>query len=481
MYYGRKKGIIIAIIVVVVLILVALGGVLVVLNTDLFKSNETLFWKYMANSAESMNVPENTQMLDIEKMKQQSPYKVTGELTATSDNEDISATLEKIKLNVNGESDITNNYSHMKAEAQYANTNMLDLDYVHDDEIYGVKSDEIVTVYLGVKNDNLDVLLQKLGINVSVDIPEGMNASTLLDTFNFSDEEIKHIQETYLNVIQENITKENYSKQTEAVISKDGISYNTTSYRLDLTGEQITQIATQMLNTLKTDSITLNLIATKGKALGASDEYTTIDGITKKIDEAITKIQTKTYEDCSIVVYAYKGETIATEILIKNETKVTIYTGTETMQINIENLKANADYSTMYIKLTNKITSTQTNIGVTVNVDGKTEVAFNMLNTGSAAQKTLDTAIDFAVTTDGEKTEVNYTQNIEFVSELEDKITLDETNCAVLNDYTTEELNTLVNAIVNQTTTVLTQKAMILGLFGDMQNTDNTIQDTTTE
>ena len=52
-----------------------------------------------------------------------------------------------------------------------------------------------------------------------------------------------------------NISEESYSKQTEAVIEKDGVSYNTTSYRLDLTGAQISTILVNVLNTLKRENL----------------------------------------------------------------------------------------------------------------------------------------------------------------------------------------------------------------------------------
>ena len=69
MYYGRKKGIIIAIVVaIVVVILLAVGGFFLYTSTDLFKSNKTLFWKYASNGMENVKTISNAQLVDIEKL-----------------------------------------------------------------------------------------------------------------------------------------------------------------------------------------------------------------------------------------------------------------------------------------------------------------------------------------------------------------------------------------------------------------------------
>ena len=78
MYYGKKKKIIIISIVVALVLII--GGVFAFLffATDIFKSSETLFYQYLFASREINN---NTQLEEIQKLKQQSPYTTTGEVT----------------------------------------------------------------------------------------------------------------------------------------------------------------------------------------------------------------------------------------------------------------------------------------------------------------------------------------------------------------------------------------------------------------
>jgi len=464
MYYGRKKGIIIAIVVVVVVILLAIAGILTVMYTDLFKSDKTLFWKYMSIGLGD-KATQSAQLEDVEKLKVQSPYTVKSELTATSTNEELNNTLEKIKISVQSETDKVNNYSHTNTKIGYANATIFNLDYANTDDIYALKSDEIVTVYLGVRNENLKVLFQKLGVTDTSSIPDTITPINYAELLKISEEEKEHIKQTYTDIIINSISEDSYSKQTEAVIEKDGVSYNTTSYRLDLTGIQISDILVNILNTLKTDSITLNLITTKAKTIGLTEEYTTVDGINDIIDSMITELQETEFTDTSFVVYSYKGQNIATEILIKNTQKYTIYNGEQNTKIVAEDLTSTEEYSTVSMDIMYQATSTESNISIKVAVDEEEVIALDIVNTGSATQGSLETVASLSITSEGESIDLAYNQTLEFVNELENIEKLDETNCAILNDYTQEQLATLLQAVVNQINVVYTQKAQMLGIM----------------
>ena len=307
------------------------------------------------------------------------------------------------------------------------------------------------------------MLLQKLGVEEITDFPDEITPTNYADLFKFSEEELNHIKQTYMPVIENGITEDSYSKQTEAVIEKDGVSYNTTSYRLDLTGMQISDILVNMLNTLKTDSITLNLVATKAKILGAGD--ITVEEVNNAIDDVINRIGELQFEDVSFVVYSYKGETIATEILVKNKQKMTIYNNNnQNVKITIEDLTTEAEYDVINIETSAQATTTQSSIIMKIAIDDNALIELNITNEGSAAQESLNTNVSLAFTSEGETTEFVYNQTMEFVSEIENMQKLDGTNCAILNDYSQEDLISLLQAIMNQISVVYNQKAQIIGI-----------------
>ena len=317
--------------------------------------------------------------------------------------------------------------------------------------------------YLGIRNENLKVLAQRLGVENTTNIPDKINQINYTGLLTISEEELNNISETYKTVLMDSIPEANYSKQTEAVIQKDGISYTTTSYRLDLSSQEISDILVKILNALKTDSITLNMLATKAKTLGLN-EYSTVDGISKEVDNAIASIQQNHFTDTSFVVYNYEGKTIATEILVKNEEKVTIFNDENNIKITVENLTNSANYDIITIDVSYRITSTASSILIKVSQDGEDKASINLTNTGSAAQGNLQTDITAMLAIQEETVELNYTQTLEFIDEIENMIELNETNCAILNDYSQEQLNGLLGAVMNQIEVVINQKMQVLGL-----------------
>lgn len=454
MYYGRKKGIIIGVVIAVVVMLLAIISVVVVLKTDLFKSSKILFWKYASIQLESFEQTPNMQLEEIEKLKLQSPYVLQGELSLDLENVQTSS-IPNIKLKVNAENDRINEYSHINSKIEYKNDTMFDLDYVKNDNIYALKSDEIITAYLGIKNENLKVLFQKLGIQDTSIIPDEITLTNYSEILKFSKEDLEHIKETYKDVIVNAITNESYSRQTGAILEKDGTSYKTTSYRLDLTSDQIVSIIQNILNTLKTDSITLSLIMEKANLLGLTDEEITIEDLTTTIDELISQINQEQFQDISFVVYNYKGKTIQAEIIAKNISKTTIYTQKNNIKIVYENYE---EGNNITIELTRNLTTTQSNIEAKIDIDNETQVNISIINNGAASQRSLNTTCEISVVNEEDEVKATYNQTIEFVDELEETITLDETNCAILNDYSKEDLTVLLEAISARIVQVMNEK-----------------------
>ena len=378
MYYGKKKGIIIAIVIIILLIVIAVGGVMLYLFTDLFKSNQTLFLKYIDQTIQGMKYETNDQTKDIIEAQKENPYQIKGTLNFDyngSENKQAEI-LKQIKVeletNANGQEEKT----YTKASVLYQNQNLFNLEYANSNNIYALKSDEIVTAFIGVRNENLKVLAQKLGMQDNSNIPDSITPIDYEDLLNISEEEKQHISDTYLPVIVNNIEKSKYSKQSNIPITKEGVEYNTTAYRVDLTSEDIANISVKLLETLKQDSITLNFIATKAKILNLPEEYTQVNNLTKQIDEQIKKIEDseKSPENgVSIIVYEEKGQTVLTEIIIKNNVKFTLYASNTNQKNSIyvmaENLSTSNDYNTVEMQVTQTKTAKQTNTEILVNKD----------------------------------------------------------------------------------------------------------------
>lgn len=485
MYYGKKKGIIIAIVIIILLIAIAVGGVMLYLFTDLFKSNQTLFLKYFDQTIQGMKYETNDQTKDIIEAQKENPYQMKGTLNFDYDgNENQQAEVLKqmkveLETNANGQEE----KSYTKASILYQNQNLFNLEYANSNNIYALKSDEIVTAFIGVRNSNLKVLAQKLGMQDTSNIPDSITPIDYEDLLNISEEEKQHISDTYLPVIVNNIEKSKYSKQSNIPITKEGVEYNTTSYRVDLTSEDIANISVKLLETLKQDSITLNFIATKAKILDLPEEYTQVNNLTKQIDEQIKKIEDseKSPENgVSIVVYEEKGQTVLTEIIIKNNVKFTLYTSNTNQKNSIyvmaENLSTSNDYNTVEMQVTQTKTAKQTNTEILVNKDNDKGLEIYLTNEGLPSDEKVTTTCEINYNDGNDKYIANYEQEINFNEENE-IISLDNTNCAILNDYPTDQLSMLIVLIAQQTQNVMNQKMQQLGI----QTTNQTEQIITIE
>lgn len=472
MYYGKKKGIIIAIVIIILLIVIAVGGVMLYLFTDLFKSNQTLFLKYIDQTIQGMKYETNDQTKDIIEAQKENPYQIKGTLNFDYDGSENKQAeiLKQIKVeletNANGQEEKT----YTKASVLYQNQNLFNLEYANSNNIYALKSDEIVTAFIGVRNENLKVLAQKLGMQDNSNIPDSITPIDYEDLLNISEEEKQHISDTYLPVIVNNIEKSKYSKQSNIPITKEGVEYNTTAYRVDLTSEDIANISVKLLETLKQDSITLNFIATKAKILNLPEEYTQVNNLTKQIDEQIKKIEDseKSPENgVSIVVYEEKGQTVLTEIIIKNNVKFTLYASNTNQKNSIyvmaENLSTSNDYNTVEMQVTQTKTAKQTNTEILVNKDNDKGLEMYLTNEGLSSDEKVTTTCEINYNDGNDKYIANYEQEINFNEENE-IISLDNTNCAILNDYPTDQLSMLIVLIAQQTQNVMNQKMQQLGI-----------------
>lgn len=472
MYYGKKKGIIITIVIIILLIAIAVGGVMLYLFTDLFKSNQTLFLKYFDQTIQGMKYETNDQTKDIIEAQKENPYQIKGTLNFDYDGSENKQAeiLKQIKVeletNANGQEEKT----YTKASVLYQNQNLFNLEYANSNNIYALKSDEIVTAFIGVRNENLKVLAQKLGMQNNLNIPDSITPIDYEELLNISEEEKQHISDTYLPVIVNNIEKSKYSKQSNIPITKEGVEYNTTAYRVDLTSEDIANISVKLLETLKQDSITLNFIATKAKILNLPEEYTQVNNLTKQIDEQIKKIEDseKSPENgVSIVVYEEKGQTVLTEIIVKNNVKFTLYASNTNQKNSIyvmaENLSTSNDYNTVEMQVTQTKTAKQTNTEILVNKDNDKGLEIYLTNEGLPSDEKVTTTCEINYNDGNDKYIANYEQEINFNEENE-IISLDNTNCAILNDYPTDQLSLLIVLIDQQIQNVMNQKMQVVGI-----------------
>lgn len=174
------------------MIIIIIIGILLYLNTDMFKSNKTLFFKYFGKNSENIKeIEEIFESTEYEKNLQNNKYtddinikvNYTNNLQTTS--EDNSNTINNVKLLIKGEEDKNNKYSYKdfklekdkniatntenqsssenSNESNNKEQNIMEVEYIKNDNNYGIRFSDLFKQYLLVENNNLKDLFRKIG------------------------------------------------------------------------------------------------------------------------------------------------------------------------------------------------------------------------------------------------------------------------------------------------------------------------------
>ena len=293
MHYGRKRAIKIASIIIGIILILGVAGTIVYLKTDIFKSNQSLFFKYMEQAIKDVEyVPNATVTNNINRMNEEA-FTLTGNLGyETEETSDVAKNaLKNMKFAVEAKVDKSAKTAYGVGTLKNNDQDIFKVEYANTNNIYALKSDEVVTAFVGIENQNLKVLAQKLGITDTENLPNSISPMDNINEFlNLTDDEKAHIKETYLPVLEQNIEKANFTKNKDIAISKKGVIYNTTGYRLDLNEAELKQLEITLLQELKQDSITLNILATKAKMLNLDENYTNVNNLVSQIDTLINNL-----------------------------------------------------------------------------------------------------------------------------------------------------------------------------------------------
>lgn len=363
---ARKKRITL-IIVIVVLILLIIGGIFLALylNTDMFKSNQTLFIKYLGKNSENIQRLENIiNKTEYDELLKTNPYNVTSEIKVNytenvgTTEENNNNSINQLKITVDGQTDNNNNYDYRNIKLLKNDEQIMQNEILHTSNNYGIKFTDLFNQYVVVENQNLKDLLKRIGYtDEQIEyVPDSINFDNdILQDIKFSNEEIESLINKYTIIITQNIGEANFQRQKNQVIEINGQNYSANAYILVLTKEQLNNIYINILENLKEDETVLNKIeAIQNKINQLTLGKESIDfknDLIEKIDLTIQKIRQTNIgtDETKIVVYENNGETISTCIQTQeyqinlnclngyNEL-VFIENNTEIYKITIENI-----------------------------------------------------------------------------------------------------------------------------------------------
>lgn len=434
----KKK--IVWIVVAIVIILVALAGILY-FTTDLFKTKEQLFYKYFASSMEVAGKTDYAEAIQELKKQSEEPIEVAGEITVKMSSADIQSNealsvLEKGKITYNTKTINKEQKAQCSFTLNYDNKDVVTLDILKNKEQYGIKVQEAYDKYISLENNNLKALFQKLGLDTT-DIPDKIETIDMYELLDVDKETLNHIKDTYSKVIKENIPEECYFIQKDVTINIDGTDITTNSYKLELTEKQLEDVITKVVETLKTDDTTLDLIVNKYNMLVepykgfAQVETITKEQLISNLDEMLTELAESSANEekaLELITYATKDNKARIEEIVDD------------MKLTIDIIKTDNE-NKMIMSFESE--------------DGNCDVT--MLYGENKAEITMKVSADQNVVELNVKEEVREAENI-IVEDFTDQ------NSVKLNDMTQNEINSLIQTVYNNIIYALPQKMELLGI-----------------
>ncbi len=436
-----KKILIIVLIIVAILLLVLGGGAFAYFKTDIFKTDEQLFYKYMGQVVEKIQNFESEKVSNYFQKLETTPYENNGKLTVNvTMPEEIGVDLSKVNnLNItfSGKTDKVNDIKEQNIQLNYTDDISFPLEYRKVGNMAGITSELIIKKYLAVDLDRLDDLLSKLGITV-----EGIDELSKLEE-RISTEEIKAELEKCKQVLLNNVKETNFSKIDD------------NSFALTLNEQEILTIMQAILGELKTSS----LIPEENK--------NQIDALLENLD--ITNATTDTF----IQIVVNKQGTV--KLIIEDAPEITIQTTPNGLIINlvadeekitIEMSKAENENKIMY-NVGAKIESaseSEEDSEVTGNINFSATYA--NLNASNASEQ-YKFSILFENQEEDDIQEIGYDYTLDTTKTFVDTVEVADLNsntAVILNDCDAQYLQDLVTIIQSQFAKVYTNQMQSLGV-----------------
>ena len=439
----NKKALIV--IIVLLIILAVCGGAFayVYFATDLLKSNSQMFSKYGTMlDMELYNFFYDENIKTYYTNKSANNYENTGVLRVKSGgNTDINTDLN---LTFKGATDVDNDNFEQEITINYSDSEKFAFKLVKNDKMLALGSNEIANKYVGIKNENLDELSNKLGIDEEMKVPNNIK----LDKSSITVQNIKSLVTKYIGKLAGQLSESNFTKN------------NNTSYTLTIEKDNLKNIMIYCLNEAKNDSEIIEM-------LGMSDDISTYQD---NIDQEIGDLNEQDFSNTSIKITLTSTENgveadveINTEednvrfsVILERGKNITIKQTGSFDTADTTEIPNDIEYTISKEKSASKskytITSSEENYSL--------EIGFE-----------LDSISDNGAT---EKVYVSYDVNdVQFNVEYNNAITfkdvtvteLNGENSIALNDYSQEELSSLLQQLLVQVITVNSQKIQNANVF----------------
>lgn len=249
---------------IISLVLVTITAIIIIITlyvtTDLFKSKEILFEKYLGQGiANVVDVFDFSDENEFIKLIENNDYTENADIKLSyieekDDEEEI------YNIKAEGAVNHSENKAYKKIKANYNDVELAKINLLKQEDLLGFRFSNLVKQYVSFKNSNLSYVISSMGYEGQY-FSETLSEVKLQDLIELTDDEIKKIEQTYLELIFSDISKESYSSKNDVIITlSNGESPTTKAYTITLTKNEIDNIYKKIINQAMQDEIILSKI-----------------------------------------------------------------------------------------------------------------------------------------------------------------------------------------------------------------------------
>lgn len=292
-------------IILVLAVLIVCGIAYAYVATDVFKSPEKMFKKYLADNVKELKEVNVKPLDELFERSAKEPTELNLELGIESSGEEMKAIID-------AKSDTKNKKEHALLKVTDSENEYFNLEFLMSNEKLGIQIDELHEKYLALENRDLKKLAKTFGLDEETidQIPDKIESR-------YSEEDIKkmeNLKEKYVQKINDKIDSSKYGAEKKVKTDVNGTEVTVNKYTLTLTTKEIAQIERDITTELFEDSEFIELYEKNGskEALEELKE----DVIISEAD--IADMEEK---DVNISVYEKGSKTLKTDI-VSGEDKI---------------------------------------------------------------------------------------------------------------------------------------------------------------
>ena len=404
---SKNKGLKIAIIIVIIILALGITFSCLYFFTDLFKSNKELFFKYTAQIVQQEDGFIGEGLKQYLDRKQNTPYEDNGNidfdisLPDLGQNDDV---LDNFNISFSGKINKPNAKNEQNITLNYSNDVNFPFYYRKSNDMQGIQSEYIGTKYIAIKDG------QELQGADNVDL-SFVDTVASLQNLQIPYDQIQNLKTTYFDNIINQIENGKFSKISEE---------NKVGYRLSLTGDELKNVLTQILETLKDDENTIDQLNALLGLQQSSSKIRTTD-----IDNLIEDLNNAEVGEIEITVYKNNGKVSGLEIK------------QESLELSLERTESEGQET--YNATINLLNNTDKNLNVGL------VARFNGLNSNN-----INESYEISVQGKNQNEDLNYKYTINNSVQFAEAVDIEDfsaQNAVILNDQDEEYVSGLLNAI----------------------------------